>query len=160
MVILLGLALPVALFAQVPQDAEKGMLQKLGLNDGQVAQVLDIQSKTETTVRQDAAQIRVLRAQMDKALLAPAATVDVKTVNGFVDQIAQSRADIQKTLVGAQLQLRQIMGDTNFRVYERYIRHQIRRVMVAHRPMGRMGPRQDPDGRAWGGMSGMMFESF
>jgi hypothetical protein len=33
--------------------------------------------------------------------------------------------DMQKTLVAARVQLRQIMGDDNFRVYMRHVRHSL-----------------------------------
>ena len=65
----LFLVLPMALFAQSPRDQESTMLKKFGLSDPQITQVLDIQGKTEATVQQDSAQLRLLRAQMDKALL-------------------------------------------------------------------------------------------
>ena len=117
----LFLLLPVALFAQSPKDQETTMLKKLGLNDSQVAQVLDIQGKTETTIRQDAAQMRLLHAQMGKALLP--ATPNMQEVNGYITQIAQTQADMMKAFVGARVQLRQIIGDDNFPVYSRFIMH-------------------------------------
>jgi hypothetical protein len=120
----LFLVLPVALFAQgtqAPRDRETAMLKGFGLNDSQVTQVFDIQDKTRTTARQDAAQLRLLRAQMDKALL-PAAP-NMQEVNGYITQMAQTRADLAKTFVGARVQLRQLIGDDNFPVYARYIMH-------------------------------------
>ena len=65
------LLLPVAVFAQSPmspKSQETTLLKGFGLNDAQIAQVFDIQDKTRATIRQDAVQIRLLRAQMDKAL--------------------------------------------------------------------------------------------
>lgn len=133
--VLLVLILPVAVFAQSPQGPEPKMLKQLGLNDGQVSQVLDIQGKTETAVRADAVQLRLLRAQLDKALLP--ANADMQSVNGIITQIGQTRVDMQKTLVAARVQLRQIMGDDNFRSYTRYIRHEMRPGMETRRTMGR-----------------------
>ena len=126
--ILLVLFLPVAIFAQTqtppapatPQAAQTRLLKQLGLNDGQVSQVLDIQGKTMTTARADGVQLRLLRAQLAKALLP--ATPDMQAVNGIIAQIGQTRVDLQKTLVAARVQLRQIMGDDNFRVYMRHVR--------------------------------------
>ena len=108
----LFLLLPMALFAQSPKDKETTMLKKLGLNDSQVVQVLDIQGKTEATIRQDAVQLRLLHAQMDKALLPT--TPNMQEVNGYVTQMGQTRADMMKAFVGARVQLRQIIGDDNF----------------------------------------------
>jgi hypothetical protein len=118
--ILLVLFLPIAVFAQTPQSAQTKMLKQLGLNDGQVSQVLDIQGKTKTTARADGVQLRLLRAQLDKALLP--ASPDMAAVNGIIAQIGQTRVDLQKTLVAARVQLRQIMGDDNFHVYMRHAR--------------------------------------
>jgi hypothetical protein len=117
---LLVLFLPLAIFAQTPQSAQMKMLKQLGLNDGQVSQVLDIQGKTMTTARADGVQLRLLRAQLDKALLP--ASPDMQAVNGIIAQIGQTRVDLQKTLVAARVQLRQIMGDDNFQVYMRHVR--------------------------------------
>jgi hypothetical protein len=120
---ILVLFLPIAVFAQsaqTPQSAQTRLLKQLGLNDGQVSQVLDIQGKTMTTARADVAQLRLLRAQLDKALLP--ASPDMTAVNGIIAQIGQTRVDMQKALVAARVQLRQIIGDDNFRLSMRHVR--------------------------------------
>jgi hypothetical protein len=132
---LLVLLLPVAAFAQSQQGPDAKMLKQLGLNDGQVSQVLDIQGKTETAVRADAVQLRLLRAQLEKALLP--ANADMQSVNGIITQIGQARVDMQKTLVAARVQMRQIMGDDNFRSYTRYTRQEMRPGIETRRTMGR-----------------------
>ena len=148
---LVFLVLPLALFAQSPRDQETNMLKKFGLNDSQIAQVLDIQSKTRTTVRQDVVQIRLLHAQMEKALLP--ASPNMQDVNGYITQIAQTRGDMMKAFVGARVQLRQIIGDDNFPVYSRFIRRGFemdhRRFFEMRRPgaQGMMG-----DGTMMGGV--------
>jgi len=118
---LLFLLLPAALFAQAPSNPESAMLKRFGLNDDQVKQVLDIQSKTRLTLRQDAVQLRLLRAEMEKALLP--ASPNMQEVNGYINQMAQTRAEMMKTLVAARVQLRQIIGDDNFPLYARFIMH-------------------------------------
>ena len=125
--------LPLALFAQAQPAPEKKMLQQLGLTDGQVSQVMDIQSKTRDAMVQQMAQVRLLRAQIGKAMVAT--TVDVQAVNGLVDQLAQARAAAQKTMLGARVQLQQIMGPDNFRVYMRHIRQ-----LFAREPGRQAGP--------------------
>jgi periplasmic protein CpxP/Spy len=136
--------LPLALFAQAQQAPERKMLQQLGLTDTQVSQVLDIQNRTRDTLRQDAAQLRLLRAQIDKAMVA--STVDMQAVNGLVDQLSQARAGMQKTFLAARVQLQQIMGPDNLRVYMRHIRQQL-----AHGFPGRHGgPRAMPWPRGGG----------
>ncbi len=128
------IVIPLALFAQAAPAPEKKMLQQLGLTDSQVSQVMDIQSKTRVAIRQDAAQARLLRAQIEKAMVAT--TVDMPAVNGLVDQLSQVRASIQKTFLAARVQLQQIMGPDNLQIYMRHIRHQL-----AHRFMDeRQGP--------------------
>ena len=120
----LFLILPMGLFAQStqsPPDQEKAMLKRFGLSDSQVAQVIDIQDKARTTMRQDVAQLRLLHAQMDKSLLP--ATPNMQDVNGDIAQIAQTQADLMKTFVGAKVQLRQIIGEENFHAYFKYVMH-------------------------------------
>ena len=143
------LALPVALFAQSPQSAkgqETSMLKSFGLNDSQIAQVFDIQDKTRTAVRQDAVELRLLHAQMEKALLP--ASPNMQEVNGYISQMAQARADLMKAFVGARVQLRQILGDDNFQSYARFIMH---RSYGAERQRGfgraMMGRRTPPLGQ-------------
>ena len=128
--------IPLAVFAQAQpgpgQTAqarwtpERRALQRLGLTDAQVAQVLDIRAKTRGALRQGAAQVRRLRAQVDEAMLA--STVDMQAVNGLVDQIAQTRAGMKKVMLAARVQMQQIMGSDNFQEYMR----DLRRAM-AHR---------------------------
>jgi len=119
---LFALILPMAGFAQSSQRPEAKMLKQLGLTDAQISQVMDIQGKTETSFRANAVQLRLLRAQLDKALLP--STVDMQGVNTLITQMGQVRVDMQKTLVAARVQLRQIMGDESFRAYTRYIRRE------------------------------------
>jgi hypothetical protein len=121
---LLFLILPVGLFAQGGQGAqgdENALLKKFGLKDAQVTQVLDIQGKAKTTIEQDAAQLKVLHAQMDKALLP--ANPNMDEVNGDITQISQVRTDLMKTFVGAKVQIRQIIGDDNFPAFARFLKH-------------------------------------
>jgi len=144
----LMIVIPLALFAQSMQAPapEKKMLQQLGLTDAQVSQVMDIQSKTMVTIQQDAAQARLLRAQIEKAMVA--ATVDMPAVNGLVDQLSQVRGSIQKTFLAARVQLQQIMGPDDFQIYMRHIRHQFVRGFMERRqgPGAMPGPR---DGGGW-----------
>ncbi len=114
------LMLPVALFAS-SKDRETALLKKYGLSDSQITQVFDIQDQMRATIRQDAVQLRLLHAQMEKALLP--ANPDMQEVNGFIDQIAQTRSELMKALVGARVQLRQIIGEQNFPAFSRFLRH-------------------------------------
>lgn len=144
------LLLPAALFAQGFKDQETTLLKGFGLNDSQVSQVFDIQSKTRAAVKQDRVQIQLLHAQMEKALLP--ASPNMQDVNGYITQISQARADMMKTLVGARVQLRQIIGDDNFPAYTRFLR----RAMGFDRPaLLRMHQRALGDwGQGPGGMMG------
>jgi len=152
--VLFALVLPVAAFAQSAQGPEARMLKQLGLTDAQVSQVMDIQGKTQTSMRANAVQIRLLRAQLDKALLP--ATVDMPGVNTLITQIGQVRVDMQKTMVAARVQLRQIMGDEAFYAYTRYIRREMRGGMGVE-TRRTMGPGSFQHGGAMPG-SGMMTE--
>jgi Spy/CpxP family protein refolding chaperone len=138
--------MPLAVFAQAQQGPENRMLKQLGLTDAQVTQVLDIQAKTREAMRQDAAQARLLRAQIEKAMVA--GTVDMQAVNALVDQLSQARAAAQKTFLAARLQLRQIMGPDKLQEYMRHLRQQLTRGT----PGRRAGPRVLPwvrGGGAW-----------
>ena len=151
---LVFLALPMALFAQGFRDQETAMLKKFGLNDSQVSQVFDIQTKTRATLRQDAVQIRLLRAQMDKALLP--VNPNMQDVTSDIAQISQARADMMKAFVTAGVQLRQIIGEDNFPTYTRFIRQGAapwhRRVLMMRPgvPGGFRGARGSDDGPVMG----------
>ncbi|GEM_PF-2036137 len=156
---LVFLVLPMALFAQSPRDHETNMLKKFGLNESQINQVFDIQTRTRATVRQDVVQIRLLHAQMEKALLP--ASPNMQDVNGYISQIAQTRGDMMKAFVGARVQLRQIIGEDNFPLYSRFIRQgfgmEHRRFFEMRRPgaqgmMGDDGPTPGGYGTMMGGM--------
>jgi hypothetical protein len=134
---LLFLGLPLALFAQAPKTQETTMLKGFGLNDSQIAQVFDIQDKTRATMRQDTVQLRLLHAQMEKALLP--VTPNMQDVNGYITQMAQTRTDLMKAFVGARVQIRQIIGDDNFPAYTRFIMRSYRGG-GGHMGMFRGGP--------------------
>lgn len=144
------LVLPTALFAQNQAGGETKMLKQFGLDDTQISQVMDIQKKTMTTVRQGLVHIRLLKAQMAQDLLP--AKVDMQAVNDLINQEAQTRADMQKAFVGARVQLRQIMGDDNFRMYVRHLMAMHRfhfrgrqRGFGNERMLRERGPQMDPD---------------
>lgn len=115
--------LPFLAFAQT-QPQQRGeaqfLKQQLGLNDSQVSQVLAIQQATARRVRADGVHLRLLRAQIEEAMLPQ--TVDQAKVNRLIDQTARTRADSQKALIDARIRLRSIMGDGAFRLYLRAIR--------------------------------------
>ena len=155
----LFLLLPVALFAQnaqSPKERESVMLKQWGLSDSQVAQVFDIQKSTRTTARQDLVQIRLLRAQMAKALLP--ATPNMQEVNGYITQMAQTRADLMKAFVGARVQLRQIIGEDHFPEYVRFIMHKHGHFFGHHRYYG-MHHHPYPGGRMDGNGGSMMSDA-
>jgi hypothetical protein len=137
---ILFLVVPLAAFAQspmAPKARETDLLKGFGLNDSQIAQVFDIQDKTRATIKRDAVQLRLLHAQMDKALLPT--TLNMQEVNGYIAQMAQTQADLMKTFVGARVQLRQLIGEDNFPAYARFVMdrfgfHHPRFLM--HRPTG------------------------
>ena len=70
------------------------MLTQAGLNNTKIAQVMDIQKKTMTTVRQDRVHVRLLKAEMAVALLP--ANVDMQAVNNLITQEAQMRAAFRR----------------------------------------------------------------
>jgi len=133
--------IPLALSAQAQQTPERRALQRLGLTDAQVSQVLDLQTKARDALRQSAAQVRLLRAQIDKAMLA--SPVDMAAVNALVDQMSQARAGMQRTLLAARAQMQQVMGVDNFQKYMRGMKR-----ALAHRfPRWHPAPRFSPGAR-------------
>lgn len=130
--------IPLALSAQAQQTPERKALQRLGLTDAQVSQVLDLQTKAHDALRQSAAQVRVLRAQIDKAMLA--SPVDMAAVNALVDQMSQARAGMQKTLLAARAQMQQVMGVDNFQKYMKGMRRALAHRFPRWHPMPRFSP--------------------
>ena len=148
---ILFLVLPLAAFTQSlmsPKAQETELLKSFGLNDSQIAQVFDIQDKTRATIKQDAVELRLLHAQLEKALLP--ASPNMQDVNGYISQMAQTRADSMKALVGARVQLRQIIGDDNFPAYARFSMHRF----GFRRPHPRMGGERPMMGGDGPGMPG------
>ena len=148
---ILFLVLPMALFAQgaqSPRSHETAMLKGFGLSDSQIAQVFDIQDKTRMTIRQDGVQLRLLHAQMEKALLP--SSPNMSDVNGYITQMAQTRADLMKAFVGARVQLRQIIGDDNFPAYGRFIMRQFHGGSPRMRPPAARRMRGGGDGPMMG----------
>jgi len=90
---------------------------------------------------------------MAKALLP--ASPSMQEVNGYITQIAQTRADLMKAFVGARVQLRQIIGEDNFPAYSRFIMHMHKHWLAYHRGFGRMH-RPGPAGGMNGGDGPMM----
>ena len=124
LLVLAVLVVPALAFAQSPQQREASMLKsRLGLNESQASQVIDVQHTTMDQVRKDSVHLRLLRAELAEALLP--ATVDRNRVNDLIDQTARTRADMQKELVGARIQMRQIMGDDAFYAYMKFVRQRI-----------------------------------
>lgn len=136
--VLVVLALPIAAFAQsAPRQSREAtfLKQQLGMNDSQVSQVLSIQKSTFDAVRNDRVHLRLLRAEIAEALLPQ--TVDQGKVNNLIDQVARTRADMEKSLIGARIQLRSIMGDQAYWTYMRFVRQ---RMLQRHtRQAGRFG---------------------
>ena len=130
--------IPLALFALGQQTPERRALQRLGLTDAQVSQVLDLQAGARDALRQGAAQVRVLRAQIDKAMLAN--PVDMAAVNALVDQMSQARAAMQKTLLAARAQMQQVMGADNFQKYMRGMRRALAHRFPRWHPVPRLSP--------------------
>lgn len=123
------LTLPMLAFGQTPayQTREAALLkQQLGINDGQVAQVVAIQKNTLEEVRTSRVHIRLLQAEIDEALLPH--TVDQSKINGLVDQIATSQADIEKALLDARIRLRSILGQEGLQQYLALTRNHRRRT--------------------------------
>ncbi|HUZ17581.1 MAG TPA: periplasmic heavy metal sensor [Spirochaetia bacterium] len=130
LLVLAMLVVPALSFAQTPQQREAAMLKsRLGLNDSQITQVIDIQRKTMDQVRQDSVHLRLLRAELAEALLP--STVNQNRVNELIDQTARTRANMQKVLVDARIQLRKVMGDDAFFAYMRFFQRHRARIIRA-----------------------------
>ncbi|HUX36973.1 MAG TPA: hypothetical protein VMV44_03655 [Rectinemataceae bacterium] len=108
---------PAILFAQVPADRGSALYKRMGLTDSQVAQVTKIMQDTETVVRDARIHVRLLKAQIDEAILPSSAKPDMEAIGKLVDQESQIRATMEKSLLSAEVQLIQIMGRDNFERY-------------------------------------------
>lgn len=127
--------IPLALFAQAPADKpadrsadrQTEMLKSFKLSDAQVAQVRDIEKSTRNTIESDSAHLQLLNSQIKVALLPSSGNIDLPAVNKLIDQKAQLRAEMEKALVSAQVQLTQIMGKDNFEKFSRDFRERMPR---------------------------------
>lgn len=118
----MALLVPVVLFAQTPLDRNAAALKRLGLTDDQAAKVEAVVTATRTKVKDDLVHIRLIKAQIDEAILPSTAQPDMGAVGKLVDQQSQLRADMEKSLLSAEVQLIQIMGRENFQKYYRSLR--------------------------------------
>ncbi|HUX52652.1 MAG TPA: hypothetical protein VMW73_17820 [Spirochaetia bacterium] len=140
-VVFLALLAPAMMFAQDRQTRESRVLQQAGLTGSQITQVTELQNTLRNTIRQDVAYLKLLRAQIDVALLP--ANPDMQKVNDLIDQSATRRADMQKAAVAARVQLRSIVGENNVRRIEQLLRQswrEDRNDRPRQRPMPGPGP--------------------
>jgi hypothetical protein len=110
--------IPLASFAQAPAskptvDRQVELLKSFKLSDAQIAQVKDMEKSIRGTVKSDFAHIQLLNAQIKVALLPSNANPDLQAIDKLIDQKTQLRADVEKTLVAAKVQLTQIVGSEN-----------------------------------------------
>jgi hypothetical protein len=151
--------IPLALFAQAPAakpgDRQDELLKSFKLSDAQIAQVRDIEKSTRTSLESDFAHLQLLNSQIKVDLLPASGNVELQAVNKLIDQKAQLRAEMEKALVAAKVQLTQIMGKDNFDKYFHDLRARMHKgggFGMGGRGFGR-GPMGDgQDGR--GGMMG------
>jgi Spy/CpxP family protein refolding chaperone len=114
--------IPLAMFAQAPADKPMNrpadrqieLLKSFKLSDAQIAQIQDIEKSTRTILESDSAHLQLLNSQKRVALLPASGNVDLSAINKLIDQKAQLRAEMEKALVSAQVQLTQIMGKEDF----------------------------------------------
>jgi Spy/CpxP family protein refolding chaperone len=123
--------IPLAAFAQSPAakpaDRQDELLKSFKLSDAQIAQVRDIEKTARTTIESDFAHLQLLNSQIKVALLPASGNVDLPAVNKLIDQKAQLRAEMEKAMVAAKVQLTQIMGKDNFDKYFRDLRSRMPR---------------------------------
>jgi hypothetical protein len=121
---LFALLLPLSIFAQPRQADENGLLQGFGLNDSQIAQVMDIQKTTRDLVKADLTHIRLIQAQISEAMLP--ANPDVAAINALIDKKGAFRSEIEKSLMSARLQLIKLVGKENADKYFNFVMRSIR----------------------------------
>jgi hypothetical protein len=148
--------IPLAVFAQVQPQANKPMmdrqaelLKSFKLSDAQIAQVQDIEKSMRATAKSDRAHIQLLNAQIKVALLPSNANPDVQAIDKLIDQKTQLRADIEKALVSARLQLTQIMGSENC--------DELVRMYMMHRSRFGFFPKETKERQPEGGRGPMGF---
>ncbi|MEI6874236.1 MAG: hypothetical protein WCL50_03800 [Spirochaetota bacterium] len=146
LVFLMAALVPALAFAQLPQDKGAAFLKRLNLSDAQISQVQGIEKSTVATIKGARVHLRLLRAQINEALLPSNAKPDTQAINRLIDQQAQLRADMEKALVAARIQLAQIMGQETF---DRY-------AQVLRRHWDGQGPRGMGQGRGQAGRGSMM----
>jgi Spy/CpxP family protein refolding chaperone len=102
-----------------PADRSTLILKQLALTDAQISQVQSIVQTAEKTIKDDRIQVRLIKAQIDAAILPSTAKPDMAVIGKLVDQQSQLRGDMEKARLSAKIQLIQIMGRDNFEKYSR-----------------------------------------
>ncbi len=133
--ILFALLIPATMFAQARKVDENALLKNLGLNDTQVSQVLALQKSTRETTHADLTHIRLIKAQIDEALLA--ANPDEQAINALIDKKGLLRTDIEKNRLSARLQLLKIVGPDDFSKIAMFMRERRQRRFQEWRDEGR-----------------------
>lgn len=149
LLVLVALAIPALVFAQsLPQREAMVLKARLGLDDAQVTRVMAIQNRVRSRVRADVVHIRLERAELAEALLPR--KVDRARIDNLIDRLEHTRAQMQKALIGARIELRQTMGDETLYAYLRFFRPPYLRII---RRAGWMRPGRfaAPGGEPWEG---------
>lgn len=121
-VLALALLTPVVMFAQVPPDRGALALKRMGMSDDQVTKITAIVKTAETKVKDDKIHISLIKAQIKDAIMPSTAALDMAAIDKLVDQEVQLRADMEKTVLSAEVELIKIMGRDDFELYFRMIR--------------------------------------
>ena len=124
-VVALALLTPVVMFAQVPPDRGTIALKRMGMTDDQVSKITAIVKTAETKVKDDKIHIGLVKAQIKDAILPSTAALDMAAIDRLVDQETQLRADMEKSVLSAEVQLIKIMGRDDFEAYFRLIRAEL-----------------------------------
>jgi hypothetical protein len=124
-VLALALLTPVVMFAQVPPDRGALALKRMGMSDDQVTKITAIVKTAETKVKDDKIHIGLIKARIKDAIMPSTAALDMAAIDKLVDQEAQVRADMEKTVLSAEVELIKIMGRDDFESYSRMIRAEL-----------------------------------
>ena len=103
-----------------PPRNPENMLKKLGLTDDQAKQVKDIMDQEREFAVQQRAQLKVISAQIEQAMVAT--PIDLKAVNALVDKKTQLQGENQKHFYATASEIQKIVGDKIFAQLSQHFR--------------------------------------
>ena len=123
--LLLFALLPTLIYAQDLQTQARHYLSGLGVSNGEITRIVDIQTNTRTQVREAQLELNVLKAQLDQALFPM--NVDMNKVQKLLDRSLGLKMKAELARIRERVEIRKILGDYKYAAYQRFMHNAARR---------------------------------